>query len=234
MARKRMIDPGFLIDWEITTWSPWERLFYIGLWIVADDEGFFIAESKQLKNQIFPADDKVSLKQIDVMKQTVAGKNETKPKVVYTEKDGIKYGFLCNFTKYQKISHPTPSKIREILEDSRKLQKVPEKVIHSFGATPETSGQSNLISLDQSNQSNLSKSNLSQSGFADDFCTNGFKPEELKALTKTITSQLGYPPGSEASINMLKEIVTRTAQAKGVRSKLGYAIQSIKNVKAGK
>ena len=58
MARKRMIDPEFWSDEEIATLSFPARLFYIGLWNFADDEGKGKGHSKLLKAQIFPYDEK--------------------------------------------------------------------------------------------------------------------------------------------------------------------------------
>ena len=102
MARKRMIDPEFWSDEEIAKWSYPARLFYIGLWNFADDEGRFKAHPSLLKSQIFPYDEKISMKKL---------MEEISCKVQWYSDNGSKYGYLRNFLKYQRIDRPQPSKI---------------------------------------------------------------------------------------------------------------------------
>jgi uncharacterized phage protein (TIGR02220 family) len=102
MARKRMIDPEFWSDEEIGHWSALARLFYIGLWNFADDEGRFKAHDDLLKAQIFPYDKQIKIDQL---------KQEVSTKVQWYEAAGSKYGYLRNFLKHQKINRPTESKL---------------------------------------------------------------------------------------------------------------------------
>lgn len=97
-----MIDPEFWSDEEIGMWSHSARLFYIALWNFADDEGRFKAHSALLKSQIFPYDAKVNIDKL---------KTEIGNKVQWYEADGLIYGYLRNFLKYQRIDRPQPSKL---------------------------------------------------------------------------------------------------------------------------
>lgn len=97
-----MIDPEYWSDEEIGRWSAHARLMYIGLWNIADDEGRFKAADELLNAQLFPYDRKVSIKKL---------KAELGNKVQWYEANGLKYGFIRNFSKHQKIDHPSESKL---------------------------------------------------------------------------------------------------------------------------
>ena len=56
MARKRMIDPGYWSDDKTIELSFSQRLLFIGMWNFADDSGVIKNSPKQIKAQIFPAD----------------------------------------------------------------------------------------------------------------------------------------------------------------------------------
>mgnify|MGYP001379565114 CR=1 FL=1 len=112
MPRKRMIDPEFWNDEEIGGWSVEARLFYIGLWNFADDEGRLRAHPKLLKSQIFPYDEKINIEKL---------KREVSKKVLWYQVDGQEYGFIKNFLKHQVINRPTKSRIpapdKQLLDD---------------------------------------------------------------------------------------------------------------------
>lgn len=111
MPRKRVIDPEFWADEEIGQWSMEARLFYIGLWNFADDEGRLKAHPKLLKAQIFPYDDKINIEEL---------KEKVQKKILWYHLNGQDYGFIKNFKKHQRIDRPSESKIpppsEEILE----------------------------------------------------------------------------------------------------------------------
>jgi len=102
MARKRIIDPEFWSDEEIGQWSFPARLFYIGLWNFADDQGRFKAANALLKAQVFPYDKKVDMEKL---------KRELNHKIQWYEVEGLQYGIIRNFLKYQRIDRPTDSKL---------------------------------------------------------------------------------------------------------------------------
>lgn len=102
MPRKRIIDPEFWSDQEIGQWSFEARLFYIGLWNFADDEGRLKAPLALLKAQIFPFETKINMDKV---------KKEVSAKIQWYSVNGSDYGFIRNFLKYQKIDRPTESKL---------------------------------------------------------------------------------------------------------------------------
>lgn len=109
-----MIDPSFWLDEDMGELSRDARLFYIGLWSYADDQGRLEDKRKQLKAQIFPYD------QIEVeqLLQELINLNKV---VNYTVEDK-NYLWIRNFLKWQKIEKPTPSKFpaypEEFVEES--------------------------------------------------------------------------------------------------------------------
>ena len=128
MPRKRIIDPQFWNDEEIGAWSVEARLFYIGLWNFADDEGRLRAHPKLLKAQIFPYDKRINIEKL---------KTEVSNKVLWYRVDGQEYGYIKNFLKHQRIDRPSKSQLpapdKDILEkflkngtlneDSRNIQR---------------------------------------------------------------------------------------------------------------
>ena len=57
MARARNIKPGFFLNEELVELSFEVRLFFIGLWTVADREGRLEDKPKRIKMHLFPADE---------------------------------------------------------------------------------------------------------------------------------------------------------------------------------
>lgn len=57
MARARNIKPGFFTDAELVECEFWERLLFAGLWTIADKSGRLFDRPKQIKLDLFPADD---------------------------------------------------------------------------------------------------------------------------------------------------------------------------------
>jgi len=97
-----MIDPEFWSDEEIGRWNYATRLFYIGLWNFADDNGRFKSSSALLRSQIFPYDARINIEKL---------KTELGNKVQWYEENGLQYGWIRNFSRYQRIDRPTESKL---------------------------------------------------------------------------------------------------------------------------
>lgn len=57
MARARNIKPGFFLNEELVELPFSTRLFFIGLWTLADREGRLEDKPKKIKMHLFPADD---------------------------------------------------------------------------------------------------------------------------------------------------------------------------------
>lgn len=103
MPRIRTIKPEFWTDEKIVELSPWARLFYIGLWNFADDNGVVEYKPKQLKMRIFPAD-KVDIESL------VSELAKLKLILVYEVEDA-QYLQCPNLAKHQVIDKPRKSNL---------------------------------------------------------------------------------------------------------------------------
>ena len=107
MVRKRMINPSFFSDEDlIANFDAWGRLFYEGLWCVADDSGCFEPSPLQLKMQIFPGDD-ITPENIQNWLQILSHLK----KIVFYEVSGKNFAWIKNFHKHQKLDRPSPPQI---------------------------------------------------------------------------------------------------------------------------
>tara|TARA_R110002020_G_scaffold472472_1_gene700592 strand:- start:15540 stop:16385 length:846 start_codon:yes stop_codon:yes gene_type:complete len=109
-----MIDPNFWSDDKVIELEPVQRLLFIGMWNFADDSGVLKYSSKQLKAQIFPAD--------DVTHETINEwlMNLRKLGLVLFNKDSSLIR-IKGWKIYQKINRPQPSKyefVDVLIEDS--------------------------------------------------------------------------------------------------------------------
>jgi hypothetical protein len=106
MARKRMIDPEYWTDEKIANLSIQSRLFFIGLWNYADDEGVFKAHPNLLKSFVFPYD---NIKPSEIEKYLL--EIEQQNLIFQYTNNGQKYAIILNFRKHQVINKPQPSKL---------------------------------------------------------------------------------------------------------------------------
>ena len=103
MARIRTIKPDFWTDEKLTECSMSARLFFVGTWNFADDNGNLVRSAKKLKMQIFPADMLdcepliQELLEIGVIVEYVVGAD--------------KYLHIKGFKKHQVINRPSKSSI---------------------------------------------------------------------------------------------------------------------------
>lgn len=56
MARARNIKPGFFKNEDLAECSPWARLCFSGLWVLADRDGRLEDRPKRIKGELFPFD----------------------------------------------------------------------------------------------------------------------------------------------------------------------------------
>ena len=107
MARKRIVDPEFWKDTEISNQSERTRLLYLGSWNFADDNGIFENNIKKIRAEIFP------YKSLDIEKNY--NQLIKLEKFIPYEVDGKKYIWIKNFPKWQKgikfpsYRYPLPS-----------------------------------------------------------------------------------------------------------------------------
>lgn len=93
MARARNIKPGFFRNADLVELSMEARLLFVGLWTLADREGRLEDRPKQIKMEIFPADNV----DCDALISAIA---ETGMLVRY-DVDGKRYLQVVNFSKHQ-------------------------------------------------------------------------------------------------------------------------------------
>ena len=113
--RSRNIKPDFFTDEKIIQLTYAERLFFIGLWCIADSEGFFEIKPHEMKLKLFP-DQKVDIKKMLNSLQ----------KVNVVKLNG-QHGYLTNFIKHQR-PHPREKKSivsKEVKEQLVKLNGQP-------------------------------------------------------------------------------------------------------------
>jgi len=107
MARKRFLTPDIWSDAFFVKLSPQERLLFIGMITLADDEGRLRAEAAYLKGEIFPKDGMADARVRRLRDRIVAlNRSVHLYKVV-----GMEYVQLRNWPRYQHPSHPTPSRL---------------------------------------------------------------------------------------------------------------------------
>lgn len=133
--------PAIWTDDRTAAMSRDERLMFVGMITVQDDEQRLLATPRHLRGEIYPHDEDVTEKRVEFWRDMVCIRNEN---VVLYRVGKIEYIWLGKATNYQKPDHPTPSKLpspksgvrvtaRELLakysakysaKDSRKARRV--------------------------------------------------------------------------------------------------------------
>lgn len=93
MARARNIKPGFFRNADLVELSYEARLLFIGLWTIADRSGRLEDRPKQIKMELFPADN------IDC--EVVLGQLESIGMIARYDALGVKCIQVVNFAKHQ-------------------------------------------------------------------------------------------------------------------------------------
>lgn len=104
MARIRTIKPSFWGDDKVARLTRDERLLFLGLISMADDQGRFLASTAAVGGFVFP-NDELTPSRIGKWLKTL-----DKSRLVHLyEVDGVKYGALPGFNRHQVINRSTPS-----------------------------------------------------------------------------------------------------------------------------
>ncbi len=106
MARKRMIDPNIWESEDFSCLSSLDKLVFIGLFSLADDEGYGKANPKFLRNSLFPYNDDIRTTDIEKSLCNIAAHMSV---VFYRVDDGKQYYYLTNWKKWQSIQKPKSS-----------------------------------------------------------------------------------------------------------------------------
>lgn len=107
MARIRTIKPDFWGDSKTARCSRDARLLFLGLLNESDDAGRQLGNARKVAGSVFPNDDDVSPKMVDKWLTEL----ERERFIVRYAVDNVQYVAIVGFTKHQKISHPTPSRL---------------------------------------------------------------------------------------------------------------------------
>lgn len=100
MPRIRSIKPEITSDRKLASVSLEARLTFIYTWTIADDDGFFRAEDRQLLGALFPHDSRVTLETLYGWLEELVGVGVLRWR---TTQDGARVGEIVNWTKHQKI-----------------------------------------------------------------------------------------------------------------------------------
>lgn len=111
MSRKRFVDPEMWRDPAVAKMTRDERLMFVGIITIADDEGRLAASPPALQGAVFPNDPDVTPQEVRTWRDGVVSKL---PNVVLYAHEGIEYISLKRWERYQKPSHPTPSKLPKV------------------------------------------------------------------------------------------------------------------------
>jgi hypothetical protein len=107
MARKRFLSPDIWSDPFFLGLTSQERLLFIGMITLADDDGRLRASPAYLKGEIFPGDG-LSDDQVAAMCDRLVRKNRNIRRYTHSKQT---YITLITWPKYQAPSHPTPSRL---------------------------------------------------------------------------------------------------------------------------
>ena len=136
MARRRMIDPEFFLDIEMSQVSREARLMFIGTWGLADDNYATLPDEHQwIKAQIFPYEEIDAEKVLNELVK--AGKLIR----FETEEDGKKWLYIKNFHKYQKVDHPS----------APKYARYPQGVLTESSTSPRAQVKLSKVKLSKDN-----------------------------------------------------------------------------------
>lgn len=102
MPRKRMIDPSILSDESLGECSIQARYLFMGMVLLADDEGRLSASPKYLRKEIFGYDDLA----IEGIERLVGELRANVGSLLFYEVDGREYIWFTRWERYQKIDKP--------------------------------------------------------------------------------------------------------------------------------
>jgi len=103
-ARIRTLKPEIWEDEAVGSLGPWERLLFIGLITMADDEGRLRALPSAIGGHVFPYDEHPPAKILKWLENV-----ERAGLIDRYSHDGTAYVQIKGWATHQKINRPTPS-----------------------------------------------------------------------------------------------------------------------------
>lgn len=107
MARIRTIKPEFCQSPSTAALTLPARLFFLQLLTETDDAGLLVYSAKRLAGCLYPHDDGVTAAKVERWIKECIRQDMLRP----YEVDGKRYLAVVNFSRHQRVSHPTPSRI---------------------------------------------------------------------------------------------------------------------------
>lgn len=241
MPRRRLIDPSFWDDLEVSQLSRDERLFLLGCLGNADDEGRLPGHNVFLKSKIFMYDDDVVLSPMpnvdDIglltmqhIKESTLEKmqswSESNIWLLESYKSGdLEFLHFPHWQEFNKPSHPTPSKIPAPPHHINS-GGVPEPIRNNTGGTQEALPNDSALGQVRSSQVKLGKDRSAPVDF------KGVMGSE-KDLTDLLTTTLKeYMPRGPAAASLLSEFWSQTVGSKMSDSLFNYTYDAVKKYPA--
>jgi hypothetical protein len=113
MPRSRVIKPEFWNDEKLAKVSRDARLTFIGVWTCSDDFGVTKGNEAWLKSQIYPYEDGIKLSKFEEW----LGELEELKVIIPFKFHEEKFYYIKNFSKHQKVDHPSKNRNPEPPED---------------------------------------------------------------------------------------------------------------------
>ena len=110
-----MIDPNIWQSQDFASLSTLAKIVFIGIFSNADDYGYGQAKAAYIKSILFPYDEDLRVSDVDKTLSEIASKMS----VVFYSHDGKEYYSLINWSKWQRVDKPQPSKIPPFNDDSK-------------------------------------------------------------------------------------------------------------------
>lgn len=107
MARKRMLSPEIWESESFSSLSDFQKIVFIGLISLADDEGRGKANPSFIKSTLFPYDENRRVAEVKSALSQIARCTSTQ----FYNVNGSEYYFLTSWKKWQKIDKPSKSKL---------------------------------------------------------------------------------------------------------------------------
>jgi len=146
MGRIRTIKPEFWTDEKVGELKRDERLLFLGLLNLADDEGVLKATPAFIKGQIFAYDEDLSIADVRGWLDTLV----LCKMLVPFEHNSEKFFLIRTFKSHQKINRPTPSKIpKNIIESVFRAHSLNTHGISSEDSLLEGKGKEGEMEIEQ-------------------------------------------------------------------------------------
>ena len=107
MARKRMLSPEIWESESFSSLSDFQKIVFIGLISLADDEGRGKANPSFIKSTLFPYDENRRVAEVKSALSQIARCTSTQ----FYNVNGSEYYLLTSWKKWQKIDKPSKSKL---------------------------------------------------------------------------------------------------------------------------